>query len=64
MKTCPCKDCKERSPACHGACKRFAEWKEPLEALKADREKNQLIDDTAIRGNFRRLGRRFKRNEI
>lgn len=64
MKTCPCKDCKERSPACHGTCVKFAEWKEPLEALKADKEKNRMIEDTAIRGTYRRLGRGKKKKII
>lgn len=64
MKTCPCKDCKERSAACHGTCEKFTEWKKPLEILKAEIDRERLIDDVAIRGSYRRIGRRFKTKEI
>lgn len=64
MKTCPCKDCKERFPACHGNCEKFAEWKKPIEILKAEIDKNRMIDDVAIRGGFRRLGRKYTYKEI
>ena len=25
-KICPCKDCKKRTPTCHGECKEYNEW--------------------------------------
>ena len=33
---CPCKDCKERFPACHSHCNRYKEWRAKLDKLKEE----------------------------
>lgn len=35
----PCKDCKDRHPACHGSCDRYKEWKRRLEKVNEERRK-------------------------
>ena len=35
----PCKDCKERHPACHDSCDRYKEWKQRLEKVNEERKK-------------------------
>ena len=37
--TPPCKDCKERFPACHGSCDRYKDWKKRLEKVNEERKK-------------------------
>ena len=33
---CPCKDCKERYPACHSHCNRYKEWRADLDKRKEE----------------------------
>lgn len=43
---CPCKGCNDRTVTCHGACKKYSEWKEwhdEVNKVKA-REQNALKD--------------------
>lgn len=35
----PCKDCKNRHPACHDFCDRYKEWKQRLEKVNEERKK-------------------------
>ena len=35
----PCKDCKNRHPACHDSCERYNDWKQRLEKVNEERKK-------------------------
>lgn len=45
----PCKDCPDRVPACHASCHRYADWREKLEAVKANRLKYDKLRDLDTR---------------
>ncbi len=55
MKTCPCKECTDRHPACHGDCEIFRDWKHPLDLLQADKAKDRMIDDVLVNGRIQRI---------
>lgn len=35
--TAPCKDCKERSPGCHGRCEKYRDYRAELDVENAER---------------------------
>lgn len=47
---CPCKDCEERHPACHGKCKKYIEWKKEEAEKKEIRKKEMPVSITV--GSF------------
>ena len=47
---CPCKDCEERHPACHGKCEKYIEWKKD-EAEKKEIRKQEMPVNITV-GSF------------
>ena len=56
----PCKDCSERSEACHDHCEKFREWKAQLEEAKARERKES---ENSFMGLERSRRRRFLREK-
>ena len=50
----PCKDCKDRYPACHGSCEKYLKCREPLDKLQADKAKDRMIDDVLVNDRVQR----------
>lgn len=38
----PCRDCKDRHPACHDNCKRYATFKAEIEKVRSAKEKQRM----------------------
>lgn len=50
MKHAPCKDCQERALHCHGACARYAAYKQAKEEASARQRAEMDAVDITIRG--------------
>lgn len=48
-----CKDCKNRTPTCHCTCEEYKTYKQELEAFKADRDKERIMNEY-IRDNAKK----------
>ena len=65
---CPCKDCQDRYPACHGSCEKFQIWHEPYKAAQEERQRYYKVEayvrDGSLRGlkkyRINRWGRKVK----
>lgn len=44
MEIAPCKECKDRYPACHDHCQRYKEYKAKLAKNKIDKRNRELND--------------------
>ena len=49
----PCWGCKDRYPACHGSCPRYAEWREPWDKAAEERRKSREAEELLCDGRFR-----------
>lgn len=48
----PCKDCEFRYPGCHGFCKVYKEWREPIDAMQRERDKRRDADNFLHEGHY------------
>ena len=61
MKTCPCKDCQDRTLTCHGFCDRYKAWRDELEKTKEWlREHRPQTSERATIRFFEKIRRRAK----
>lgn len=54
---CPCKDCRDRRPACSGHCDRYGAWKAERDAGKAKDAAARAADSVVTAGQ-RRVAKR------
>ena len=47
----PCKDCKDRKPACHDYCEKYQQAKAKHERMKADRRVDSYNDNHSVKNN-------------
>lgn len=41
---CPCKECKKRTPNCHGTCDIYSKWAKEREKLRKKERKNKYLE--------------------
>ena len=62
---CPCKDCKERYPACHATCDKYSAWRHRYDKDKAEAEaeaaKERLLNEFNA-DNIRKAPNRFSKD--
>lgn len=61
ISNCPCKDCPDRAPGCHGKCERFLAWQKWNEERR-DRERNErrskdVMSDAKKRAIWKKMRR-------
>ncbi len=60
IKECSCRECKHRTPTCHGTCKEYLTWKEAYE-LERKRIQERIRSERIAQDDYHKARRRRKR---